>query len=316
MRVAVTDIGTNSTRLLVAEIAGDGSLVERERRTAITRLGEGVDASGSLGNAGIGRVRKVLDDYQRVTREQAVDASIAVLTSAVRDSANGEEFVALLREHYGLEARILSGDEEARLTFLGAMSERSGTDTLKTLVIDVGGGSTELIVGVRDHVDFHVSLQLGVVRQTERHLHQDPPSEAALRALRRDIRTLIERDVPLRERRGVDRAIAVAGTATSLAAIDQALEPYDRERVHGHRLELTTARLLLARLASVPLAERRKTRGLHRDRAPTIVAGVAILIEVLEAFALDGFEVSENDILRGAALARAADAGYARLGLS
>ncbi len=305
MRVAVTDIGTNSTRLLVADVGGDGSVVECERRTSITRLGEGVDASGHLSKAAIMRVRKVLDANAEVLRRLEVDASVAVLTSAVRDSANGAEFVALLCESYGLDARILSGDQEAQLTFLGAMSERDAADEQRTLVVDIGGGSTELIVGVRGRVDFHISLQVGVVRQTERHLLEDPPSESDLRALKRDVRTLIERDVPARERRGVEQAIAVAGTATSLAAIDQALDPYDRDLVHGYRLSLATARLLLARLACLPLAERRKLRGLHPDRAPTIVAGAAILIEVLEAFGLDGFEVSENDILRGAALARA-----------
>jgi len=304
MRVAVTDIGSNSTRLFVADVDGDGSLVELERRTAVTRLGEGVDSSGRLSKAGIARVCKVLDEHAPVIRELAVDASIGVLTSAVRDSENGEEFVAMLRAQYGLDARILTGEQEAQLTFLGAMSERRD-DALRTLVIDVGGGSTELTVGVRGRVDFHVSLQLGVVRQTERHLLEDPPSEDDLRALKRDIRTLIERDVPPRERRGAERAIAVAGSATSLGAIDQALDPYDRARVHGYELDLATLRLLFARLASIPLEERRRMRGLHPDRAPTIVAGAAILIEVLEAFGLDGFEVSENDILRGAALARA-----------
>lgn len=305
MRVAVIDIGTNSTRLLVADVQPDGALAELERRTQVTRLGEGVDATGTLGEAGIDRVRKALDGYLEVVDQLEADARIAVLTSAVRDSTNGEQFVNALRTDYGLDAQIISGDEEARLTFLGAMSDRSPADATKTLVIDVGGGSTELVVGAYSEVSFHVSLQLGVVRQTERHLHEDPPTPADLRALSRDVRTLIERDVAVSERRGIARAIAVAGTATSLAAVDQALEPYDRGRVHGYRLELSTARLLLARLACVALEERRAIRGLHPDRAPTIIAGVMILIEVLEAFGLDGFEVSENDILRGAALARA-----------
>jgi exopolyphosphatase/guanosine-5'-triphosphate,3'-diphosphate pyrophosphatase len=128
---------------------------------------------------------------------------------------------------------------------------------------------------------------------------------AELRALGRDVRSLIERDVPPAMRRTPSRAIAVGGTATSLAAIDQELAPYDPARVHGYRLELTTVRLLLARLASMPLSERREVRGLHPDRAPTILAGIAILIEVLEAFGLAGFEASEHDILRGAALERA-----------
>jgi exopolyphosphatase/guanosine-5'-triphosphate,3'-diphosphate pyrophosphatase len=305
MRVAVVDIGTNSTRLLVADVAPDGRLTELDRRTQVTRLGQGVDTSGSLSRPAMVRVRRTLDGYAEAIDALGAEARIAVLTSAVRDSANGEQFVASLRERYGLDARIISGDEEAQLTFLGAMSDRDPNDATPTLVIDVGGGSTELVVGVRGAVTFHVSLQLGVVRQTERHLHDDPPTALELSALSRDVRTLIERDVPARARRGVRRAIAVAGTATSLAAVDLALDPYDRELVHGHRLDLVTTRLLLARLASMPLAERRETRGLHPDRAPTIVAGAVILVEVLEAFGLDGFEASENDILRGAALARA-----------
>lgn len=305
MRVAVVDIGSNTTRLLIAEVENGGSVSELDRRTAVTRLGEGVDKRRKLSKAAIGRVRKVLDEYVRTMREAGVAANIAVLTSAVRDSENGEEFLASLHEDYGLDARILTGDQEARLTFLGAMSGRSSEDKRHTLVIDLGGGSTELIVGVPGRVDFHVSLQLGVVRQTERHIHEDPPSEMDLRALKRDVRTLIERDVPVSVRREVERAIAVAGTATSLAAVDQALEPYDRDRVHGYEVDLPTARLLLARLASVPLAERRAIRGLHPDRAPTIVAGAVILIEVLESFGLDAFEVSENDILRGAAISLA-----------
>jgi exopolyphosphatase / guanosine-5'-triphosphate,3'-diphosphate pyrophosphatase len=305
MRVAVVDIGTNSTRLLIADVDADGSIVELDRRTQVTRLGEGVDQAGTLAEAAIGRVLVTLDDYAQAIAGLAVDASVAVLTSAARDATNGAALVATVRERYGLEAGVITGDEEAQLTFLGAMSDRDSTDRTPTLVIDVGGGSTELIVGSGREVGFHVSLQAGVVRQSERHLRDDPPSRAHLRKLARDVRSLIERDVPPAVRHQPTHAIAVAGTATSLAAIDQALEPYDSSRVHGYWLDLTTVRLLLARLAAIPLEERRRTRGLHPDRAPTIVAGIVILIEVLEAFGLDGFEASENDILRGAALRRA-----------
>jgi exopolyphosphatase/guanosine-5'-triphosphate,3'-diphosphate pyrophosphatase len=305
MRVAVVDIGTNSTRLLVADVLESGTLVQVERRTQVTRLGEGVDEAGTLSDVAIRRVLAALDGYDIVIEDLGADARVAVLTSAVRDASNGAALAETIGERYQLEASVLSGDEEAQLTFLGAMSDRDPTDPALTLVIDAGGGSTELIVGNGQAVDFHVSLQAGVVRQSERHLRSDPPSAAALRALGRDVRGLIERDVPPAVRHKPSNAIAVGGTATSLAAIDQALEPYDPARVHGYRLELTTVRLLLARLASMPLAERRQLRGLHPDRAPTIVAGTAILIEVLEAFGLDGFEASEHDILRGAALERA-----------
>jgi exopolyphosphatase/guanosine-5'-triphosphate,3'-diphosphate pyrophosphatase len=172
-------------------------------------------------------------------------------------------------------------------------------------VIDVGGGSTELILGAGRAVEFFVSLQAGVVRQSERHLSEDPPALRELSALGADVSSLIEREVPEAVRRSAAYAIAVGGTATSCAAIDQALDPYDGSRVHGYRLELSTLKLLLARLASLDLAERRKVRGLHPDRAPTVVAGVVILIRVLEAFELDAFEASEHDILRGVALWRA-----------
>lgn len=308
MRVAVVDIGTNSTRLLVADVFDDGTLVEVERRTQVTRLGEGVDETRTLSDVAIRRVLATLDGYDMRIGELGADARVAVLTSAVRDSSNGADLAGTVHERYQLEANVLSGDEEAKLTFLGAMSGRDDVDPSPTLVIDVGGGSTELIVGNGQTVEFHVSLQAGVVRQSERHLHTDPPTKAELRALGRDVRSLIERDVPPVVRRTPSTAIAVGGTATSLAAIDQALEPYEPRRVHGYSLEVTTVRLLLARLASMPLAERRLLRGLHPDRAPTVTAGAAILIEVLDAFAIGGFEASEHDILRGAALARATSA--------
>jgi exopolyphosphatase/guanosine-5'-triphosphate,3'-diphosphate pyrophosphatase len=305
MRVAVVDIGTNSTRLLVADVEADGSIAELDRRTEVTRLGDGVDSSGVLSDAAIGRVLATLDDYVKVIEHYGAQARPAVLTSAVRDAANGPEFVATVERRYGLEARAIAGTEEAQLTFLGATSDRNPDDRTPTLVIDVGGGSTELIRGAGRTVEFFVSLQAGVVRQTERHLSHDPPTLRELSALGSDVTALIEREVPEAVRRGAALAIAVAGTATSCAAIDQALEPYDASRVHGYRLELTTLKLLLARLASMDLAKRRRVRGLHPDRAPTIVAGVIILIRVLEAFELDGFETSEHDILRGVALRRA-----------
>jgi exopolyphosphatase/guanosine-5'-triphosphate,3'-diphosphate pyrophosphatase len=306
MRVAVVDIGTNSTRLLIADVDAAGALVELERRSRVTRLGDGVDATGVLSEAAIARVLAVLDEYTALIEHHGADARPAVLTSAVRDAANGAQFVADVEQRYGLQARAISGTEEAALTYLGATSDRS--DRERTLVIDVGGGSTELIVGAGRSVAFSVSLQAGVVRQSERHLKHDPPRLDELEALGADATSLIERDVPEAQRHGAVLAIAVGGTATSCAAIDQALDPYDAGRVHGYRLELSTLKLLLARLASMDLAERRHLRGLHPDRAPTVVAGVVILIRVLEAFELDAFEASEHDILRGVAL-RAAGAG-------
>jgi exopolyphosphatase / guanosine-5'-triphosphate,3'-diphosphate pyrophosphatase len=304
--VAVIDIGTNTTRLLVADRDGDGDLVERERRTIITRLGQGVDATGRLADEAMERVFAVLADYRRLIDEHEAGATVAVLTSAVRDAENGDQFTAAVRERYGLDARTIPGEEEAHLTFLGATSERDhGADDGEIVVVDIGGGSTELVVGERGDVSFFVSMQTGVVRQTERHLHHDPPHDDELEALSDEVTQIIERSVPAEVRERVTGAVAVAGTATSAAAIDLELEPYDPAKVHGHTLTLEQLESELARLAALPNEQRREVRGLHPDRAPTIVAGVVLLRQVLRAFGLQTVEVSEHDILRGAALQRA-----------
>jgi exopolyphosphatase/guanosine-5'-triphosphate,3'-diphosphate pyrophosphatase len=303
MRVAVVDIGSNSTRLLLAEVVDGRVTEELDRRSDVTRLGAGVDAGGRLSEEAMDRVFATLDEYSEAIEEHGAEVKLAVLTSAVRDSDNGEEFAEQVRARYGLEPHVLSGDQEARLTFLGATSERDPSDSTPTLVIDIGGGSTELVIGAGKEVRFHVSTQTGVVRQTERHLADDPPPAPALEALASDVRSIIGDAVPARHRDSVKRGIAVAGTATSLAAIAQELEPYDPRRVHGYALSREECERILERLASIPLAERREVPGLHPDRAPTIVAGVVILREVLAWFGLSRVEVSEHDILRGAALA-------------
>jgi exopolyphosphatase / guanosine-5'-triphosphate,3'-diphosphate pyrophosphatase len=301
MRAAIVDIGTNSTRLLIADVA-DGSLTELERRSIVTRLGEGVDATGALGEEPQQRVFRVLDSYAEAIEAHRCDARTAVMTSAVRDASNGAQFAATVRDRYGLEGRTLSGDEEARFTFLGASAAPAADADQPLVVIDIGGGSTELVVGRRGEVSFHVSTQVGVVRHTERHLHSDPPTADELDALARDTGPRFEDAVPADVRAGVHSAIAVAGTATQCAAIDLELYPYDPDRVEGHLLTIETLQGLLRRLASVPLEERTSVRGLDPARAPTIVAGVVVLCEALRAFGLEETRVSERDILWGVAL--------------
>lgn len=299
MRVAVVDMGTNSTRLLVADVR-DGRVTEVDRRSIVTRLGEGVDAEGRLGEAPRERVLAALDEYADAMEEHGCDARTAVMTSAVRDASNGAEFQAIVAERYGLPARTISGDEEARLTYAGATAVRSRRDDTPLLVVDIGGGSTELVTGRRGEVEFHASTQVGVVRQAERHIAHDPPRPDELEALAADARSAFDAAVPARVRDETRAAVAVAGTATSAAAID--LGRFDRDRVEGHRLTAAVLRGQLERLAALPLSERRKVPGLHPDRAVTIVAGVAILLEVLGSFGLDAVEVSDRDILWGAAL--------------
>jgi len=301
VRVAIVDIGTNSTRLLVADVSLDGHVSEIVRRSTVTRLGEGVDASGELAAPAMDRVFAVLSDYRRAIDEHRAQANLAVLTSAVRDATNGAQFTARVRADFGLDARTLAGDEEAALTFLGATSERDESDE-PIVVIDIGGGSTEFIIGAGRQASFHVSTQAGVVRMSERHIDSDPPRPEELQDLEADTHSVFLAALPAAERARVTAGIAVAGTATSAAAIELELEPYDPARVHGHQLLLASVELLLARLADMTDAERRQIAGLQPDRAPTIVAGMILLAESMRAFGLDGVEVSEHDILRGGAL--------------
>jgi len=286
MRVAAIDLGTNTTRLLVADVA-DGRVDEVSRRTTITRLGEGVDARRRLLPLPITRVRNCLADYRRELESLGAERALLVATSAVRDAENGEAFLGEIEWSYGFSTRLLTGDQEAELTLRGV----GGIDD-KTTVVDIGGGSTELIQS-----GSHSSTDLGSVRLTERFLDSDPPSEDELAALTAAIRAT------LAERNGeATHGIGVAGTVTSLAALDLGLVEYDSERVHGHRLSDVAVEEQLERLAALPLAERREVPGLEPERAPVIVAGAAILREVMRHLGLREIEVSERDILDGAAL--------------
>jgi exopolyphosphatase/guanosine-5'-triphosphate,3'-diphosphate pyrophosphatase len=307
MRIAVVDIGTNTTRLYVAEVAGGRLTRELLRISRVTRLGAGVDASAQLAQAALEREFTVLDEFHPLMQELGHERAVAVMTSAVRDALNGREFARAVSERYGLEAHVLSGEQEAQLTYRGA------TDALQpepadraTLVFDIGGGSTELVIGHGQRPDFHVSTQAGVVRQADRHIHDDPPTPQQLQAVADEVRAILEHAVPSSRRVRPGRAIGVAGTPTSLAAIAQRLDPYDPSRVHGYRLSATERELIYARLAAMPLAERQKVTGLHPDRAVAILPGIVILAEIMRLFALDEVEVSEHDILRGAALHYAA----------
>ncbi len=300
MNVAVVDIGSNSTRLLIAEMAGD-TITELVRHSNVTRLGQGVDREGHLADDAMQRVYDVLDGYREEIEAHHCESAVAVLTSAVRDSANGEEFAAVIRDRYSIEPHILSGDEEAQLTYLGATGDRDPADRTPTLVLDIGGGSTEMVIGEGGDMRFHVSTQAGVVRQTERHLADDPPTAPQVDAMIADVARIVSDAVPQDEREHIRHGIAVAGTATSLAAIAQSLEPYDPDRVEGFHVTRAECERILDRLSTMTLAQRRDVAGLHPDRAPTIIAGVLIFREVLKLFGLPEIEVSEHDILRGAA---------------
>ncbi|MGZ8697913.1 MAG: Ppx/GppA phosphatase family protein, partial [Gaiellaceae bacterium] len=253
MRVAAVDLGTNSTRLLVADT--NGTLDEVVRRLVITRLGEGVDERRLLLPVPVARVRNVLSDFRRELEALGAERTLCIGTSAVRDAENGEAFLGEIEWSYGFTTRLLSGNEEAELTLRGIGAVAPGT-----LVVDIGGGSTELqIVGT----EVRTSLDVGCVRLTER-FGED------VDAIRAHVRGLLPR-----ARAG--RAIGVAGTVTTLAALDLGLAEYDPERIHGHLISTAAANEQAARLAALPVEERAKI--VEPGRAPVIVAGAAILIE-------------------------------------
>jgi exopolyphosphatase/guanosine-5'-triphosphate,3'-diphosphate pyrophosphatase len=278
--VAAVDLGTNTTRLLVGAI-DDGRVEELHRETRITRLGEGVDARRRLLPVPIARVRNTLSDYRRTAESLGAERTLLVATSAVRDAENGEAFLGEIEWSYGFATRLLSGDEEAELTQRGV-----GDLGTTTLLVDIGGGSTELALD-----GFRTSLSMGSGRFTERHGEDVEASVEAARALLPEL--------------GPEDAVGVAATITSLAALDLGLEEYDRSRVHGHVLTRDGARTQVERLAALPLEERRHVPALDPDRAPVIVAGGAILLAILDAYGLDAIRVSERDLLDGAALAAA-----------
>lgn len=289
MRVAAIDLGTNSTRLLVADVANDG-VDEVARRLQITRLGEGVDERRRLLPLPITRVRNCLSDYRRLTEELGAVRTLAFATSAVRDAENGEAFLGEVEWSYGFTTRLLAGEEEALLTFRGVTVGRSLENG--TLVVDVGGGSTELILGGAEGVTSHTSLDVGCVRMTER-FGDDLEACAAY------VHAALPELAP-------QRAIGVAGTVAAIAALDLGLVEYDPERVHGHVLSRAAVETQLERLAALPLEERRRVPGLEPERAPVIVTGAVIVREVLARYGLDKLEVSEHDSLHGAALEAAA----------
>jgi exopolyphosphatase/guanosine-5'-triphosphate,3'-diphosphate pyrophosphatase len=301
-RVAAVDLGTNTTRLLVADV-DDGRVDELERRTRITRLGEGVDERHRLLPVPIARVRNVLSDYRRVIEAKAAERTLLIATSAVRDAENGEAFLGEIEWSYGFTTRLLSGHDEALLTYRGVTSGR--TLDGETAIVDVGGGSTELLVCSGDGVRWHDSLDVGSVRLTERFLLSDPPSDDELTRCAETVRALLRERIPDDMRVRVTKAIGVAGTITSIAALDLELDRYDRDRVDAHVLTADALERQLDALARLPLSERRALPSLDPDRAPVIVAGAVIAHAVVVFLGLGALEVSERDILDGAALAAA-----------
>jgi exopolyphosphatase/guanosine-5'-triphosphate,3'-diphosphate pyrophosphatase len=304
-RVAAIDVGTNTVLLLIA--TGDANHpVARVERATITRLGEGVDGTGRLAGPAMDRTIACLEGYARIIADEGVSDLDVVCTSAARDAQNGAEFIARAESVLGKRPRIIGGDEEACLTYEGALSGLA-VDGAVT-IFDIGGGSTEIIHGTAGDASLlhsAVSLDIGSVRLTERHVRTDPPSTAELDAIRRDVSAAL---APLSSE-SASTLVGVAGTITTLAAIEQSLDQYDSSCVHGSRLRRATVSELVRRLAALPLEERRAVSGLPAARADVIVAGALIAEGVLAWARADELVVSDRGVRWGVAKALLGRAG-------
>lgn len=305
-RYAAIDIGTVTCRMLVVDVNESG-LHELAREYAITNLGEGVDATGELKPEAIDRVVRAIDGFLAVrdslsTPDHPVVRTVAVATSAARDARNAAEFAARLRER-GIELSVIPGSREAALSFSGASIDFSGE---RLMVVDVGGGSTEVVMGMGgvEPVCAH-SFNVGCRRVTEKFLASDPPAPEELARARAWIREQMASWFAdqAKEAASLERVIAVAGTATTVVSIRERMETYDSSRVHKARVSRQELLEVYERLAALPLSARKKVVGLDPKRAPVMVAGLLILLEVLDFAGVDAFTVSETDILHGITLA-------------
>ena len=296
MRVAAIDVGTNSTRLLVAQEHPEG-FRSLERRTVITRLGQDVDRRRALAPEALERTLGVIADYAATCGEFGVERITVTGTSAVRDARNREDFFDGVARLTGQQPRMLSGEEEARATFAGVLSDLDVPED-GALVVDIGGGSTELIYG-RAEPEELISMDVGCVRMLEKHLHSDPPTDAEIDAMRREVSATIEAFIARAMIPHGASLVGVAGTVTQLAALKAGLATYDTDVIHHMTLSHGDVRLLARRLRMLPFDKRRRIKGLEPGRVDVIVPGAEILLCVMEAFDAPEVLVSEKDILDG-----------------
>jgi exopolyphosphatase/guanosine-5'-triphosphate,3'-diphosphate pyrophosphatase len=298
-RFATIDIGTNSVLLLVAERAPDGSFHAVEERAEITRLGRGVDATRSLSSEGIEATLAVLEDYATAARALNAEAIAVTATSAARDATNGREFMDAVKQRTGLTVEIISGELEAQLSFLAVRTPARANRPL--VVIDIGGGSTEFIYGDATGLRFRHSFDVGAVRLTERHIRSDPPGAGEVAEVRGYLaQTFAAAPTPPP---GFE-VVGVAGTVTTLFAVQHRIDPYDAARVEGGRLSLAELRALSSRLCALPLSERTALPGLQPKRADVICAGAMILEAALVRLGADGCEVSDRGVRWGLLVSR------------
>jgi exopolyphosphatase / guanosine-5'-triphosphate,3'-diphosphate pyrophosphatase len=311
MRLAAMDVGTNSTRLLVADVDGGRVVAEHDRETIITRLGKGVDRTGRLDPAALRRTLDVLAGYAATCRRLGVQHRRVVATSATRDAGNRQEFLDGVRALLGVGAEVLSGREEAATAYRGATHDLPGGG--RTLVVDIGGGSTELILGTRSigNPEAMVSLDLGCVRLYERHLRSDPPTAAEVAALRADAAAQLARMTETLDPASAERVVGVAGTITTVTAIGLGLDAYDPARIHRAALSAAEIAGVAEKLAAMTVAERAAIPVMAKGREDVIAAGALLLDELVRTFGFQRVIASETDILDGVLLGLADRVGRA-----
>jgi exopolyphosphatase/guanosine-5'-triphosphate,3'-diphosphate pyrophosphatase len=302
-RVAAIDCGTNSIRLLIADINTERSiLTDLARLMKIVRLGEGVDRTGRLAEAAIDRTIGALHEYTDLIKEHSAETVRMVATSASRDAENSAEFTRRVKEVLGVPPQVLTGDDEATLSFTGATRELAGEHARPFLVTDIGGGSTEFVVGAAAAAAAeHVSVDIGCVRLTERHLHSDPPTAAEVAAATADIGRALDgvaASVPVGDARTL---VGLAGSVTTIAGIALGLQRYDSERIHHSRISGAEVHEIARRLLAQTRAERAVIPVMHPGRVDVIGAGALILDRVMTRFGFEEVLVSEHDILDGIA---------------
>jgi exopolyphosphatase/guanosine-5'-triphosphate,3'-diphosphate pyrophosphatase len=306
-RVAAIDCGTNSIRLLVADVDGD-RLVDVVRRMEIVRLGEGVDRTGRLGDAGLQRTFAALDDYAAEIRRHGAESVRMVATSATRDAANRSVFVDGVVERLGVAPEVASGDEEAALSFDGATRElRGGAAGFAApyLVCDIGGGSTEFVLGDAGGMRAARSVDVGCVRLTERHLHDDPPTDAQVAAARADVGHALDEVRRFVDVRSARTLVGLAGSVTTVVAIALGLDRYRPERIHHARVSAADVHDVAESLLAMTRAERAALPVMHPGRVDVIGAGALVLDTVVRDLAMDAVVASEHDILDGIAFSAA-----------
>ncbi|GAA1941063.1 Ppx/GppA phosphatase family protein [Streptomyces durmitorensis] len=300
-RVAAIDCGTNSIRLLVADADPQtGELVDLDRRMTIVRLGQGVDKTGRLAPEALERTFAACREYAEVIKSHGAERLRFVATSASRDAENRDDFVRGVLDILGVEPEVISGDQEAEFSFTGATKELAGSDHLAKpyLVVDIGGGSTEFVVG-EDHVRAARSVDIGCVRLTERHIRTDPPAPAELDAVRADIEAaldLAEETVPIREARTL---VGLAGSVTTVSAVALGLDAYDSEAIHHSRVSYERVSEIVGRLSRATHDERAAIPVMHPGRVDVIVSGALVLLSIMERTGAREVVVSEHDILDG-----------------